>query len=380
VNEQVRSSAGRLADAGQLLGGLAVTLISVGMLLGSFLLSQLDTVGVRPPPTQVGVVLFPSPTPFLPTLVPGAPAPGPSPTTLPSPLLTAADTIAPPVTVPSASPGPTSLPVVGCPKPPGWVVYTVQAGDTLSSLAWRVGIDELTVMQANCLSTLVVYPGQQIYLPPTLYASPTPRPYRCGPPLGWAIYYVRPGDTLYSLSIRFGVGIDAIRQANCLPNYVIYVGQALYLPPLSVIPTPTRTPYLTPTPTTTLLPTLTWTPTPTVGPTYTSTPTPPTPTPTSTGTAVPTWTHTPTPTGTPDLTSTPTFTPTPTPTGASTSTHTPTPTPTSTSTALPTSTHTPTPTSTALPTSTHTPTPTPTVPPTSTHTPTPTPTLTPSGG
>ena len=177
-----------------------------------------------------------------------------------------------------------------------------------------------------------IYPGQQIYLPPAFYVSPTPEPYPCGPPLGWVVYTVQPGDTLYSLSVRFGVGIDAIRQANCLSGYTIYAGQALYLPPLP--PTPIRT--------------LTETPIPTLTPTEFSTPT-----------------SSPTPTEYPTLTATPTLT--------GTATHTPTYTPTSTQTPgpAPTSTFTPTPTPTELPTSTYTPTST-AEPPTSTYTPTPT--------
>ena len=336
MSKQMRSSAGRVADIGQLLGSLAVTLISVSMLLGSFLLSQLDTRDVRPPPTQAGAAIFPSPTPFLPTMTPT-----PSLTTPPSPSPSAMETAVPPTITPSASPILTSPLISSCPQPPGWIVYTVQKGDTLASLAWRTGVTKLVLMQTNCLSTSTIYSGQQIYLPLIFHASPTPRPYTCGPPLSWVVYIVRPGDTLYSLSLRFGTSIDAIRQANCLPDYdIIYAGQALYLPPL---PTPVL-PH-TPTPTETPMPTPTPTPIPTESPTFTPTLPPtfiPTLTPTPTSTATPTQTHTPTLTGTPVPTSTPTFTPTPTPTEPPTSTHTPTPTPTE----LPTSTHTPTSTST----------------------------------
>jgi LysM repeat protein len=355
----MRSDVGRVAGVWQLLGSLVITLISVGMLLGSFLLSQLDTVGVRPLPTQVGAGLFPSPTPFLPTIAP-TPSPTPSPMPPPSPAPSVTQTTVSPTLTPSASPVVASPLVSSCSRPPGWIVYTVQQGDTLAGLAWRAGINKLALMQVNCLSTLTIYSGQQIYLPPTFYASPTPPPYTCGPPFGWVVYIVRPGDTLYSLSLRFGTGIYAIRQANCLPDYnTIYAGQALYLPPLAPVLTFTPTPSHTPTPMETFTPTPTPTPTPTVFPTFTPTAIS-TFTPTPTGTAAPTQTYTPTLTVTPGLTSTPTFTPTPTPTSTPPSTLTPTPTPTATST----STHTPTPTPTELSTSTHTPTPT----------------LTPSGG
>jgi len=53
VNEPLRSGAGRFTGLGRLVGGVAVTLGSIGMLLGSFLLSRIDVLGVRPTPTQV---------------------------------------------------------------------------------------------------------------------------------------------------------------------------------------------------------------------------------------------------------------------------------------------------------------------------------------
>lgn len=350
MSERVRPGPGLTTGLEQLLGGLAVTIISVGLLLGSLLLGQMDSPSVRPPPTQaVGVLspLSPSPPPATATMFVPTPTPSPPPH--------ATDTPMPP-TFTAAAPTTPAIPLVpSCPRPPGWFVYIVQPGDTLAGLAWRVGSSTFALMQANCLSTSAIYPGQQIYLPPTLYATPTPQPYPCGPPVGWVIYIVKPGDTLYSLSLRFGVGIEAIRRANCLDGYTIYAGQALYLPPL--YPTPTYIPTYIPTPSHT--PTLPYTPTPTGGPTVMPTPTP---------TQLPPTPPSPTPTGYPTLT------PTPAPTGTISHTPTHTPTPTETSAPPTTSTFTPTPTSISPPTSTHTPVPSPTSPPLSTSTSMPTPT------
>ena len=239
-----------------------------------------------------------------------------------------------------------------CQRPPGWIVYTVQRGDTLVSLAWRAGITTYALMQANCLKTAIIYSGQRIHLPPTFYSSPTPRPYPCGPPPGWVVYYVQPGDTLYRLSRYLNVGIEAIRRANCLSGYTIYAGQALYLPSLPPTRTPTPAPSYTPTPTEfpTFTPTLISTPTPAL--TATSIPT-------STATATHTPTYTPTPTGLPGPTPTPSATPTST--EPPTSTYTPAPSTTPTPTESPTSMYTPAPSATPSPTEpltfTYTPTP-----------------------
>ncbi len=324
MNEPLRSGAGRFTGLGRLVGGVAVTLGSIGMLLGSFLLSRIDVLGVRPTPTQV-VAFRPSPTLSLPVVTPSS-SPSPTPTATETPAITEVAVTLTPTPPVSPTPSEPLIPICSCPL--GWIVYTVRRGDTLASLAWRTNTTTYALMEANCLSTSAIYAGQRIYLPSTYYVSPTPPPYPCGPPLGWVVYYVQPGDTLYGLSRRFGVGIDAIRRANCLSGYTIYLWQPLYLPPPLHTPTPIPTPTFTPTPT--LVPTLTST--------LTLSPTP-------TGTIMPTLTYTPTPTGT--LTLTPTLTPTPadgTPTPTPTATGSPTPTPTPTGTpATPTYTPTPTP-------------------------------------
>ena len=63
-------------------------------------------------------------------------------------------------------------------------------------------------------------------------------------PGGYTFYTVRPGDNLYRISLRFGLSMYAIMQANGLinPNYV-YAGQVLRIPTGSVYPAPNPHPY-----------------------------------------------------------------------------------------------------------------------------------------
>lgn len=292
------SSAGGI---GPLIGGGLVTLISVGLLLGGFLLNSLDAWSTEPAlPTTA--VFLPTPTPSA-TPVPWTP----SPLATEAPIATEMATPTPtPTLSPTATPMPVEALIPTCTPPAGWVLYTVRRGDTLTSLAMRSGVTAVTLMQANCLVTSAIYVGQRLYLPPFYYSSPTPQPFTCGPPLGWTIYYVKAGDTLYALSRRFGVGIEAIRRANCLTTYTIYVGQPLYLPPLLVTPTytPTPTGTMTPSPT----PTLTLTPTEGVTPTPSFTPTPE-------ATLTPTTTPSPEPPTPTEMSPSPSDTPAPTPGG-----------------------------------------------------------------
>lgn len=301
----------------RLLGAIFTGIVILGMVLGSMLLVQVDPMLVAQRPTRV--IQLPTTT-LYPTLPPSTPG---TPQTPPPP--------------PPATFTPTA-----CPWPVDWRPYTVEVGDTMATLAAAAGSSVYLLMRGNCLDSSDLQPGDVIYLPALAFATPTRVPPRCGPPTWWILVEVRPGDTLYSLALRYGTTVEAIMRANCMPNDKIVAGQRIFLPPTVVV-----------------TPTFTRTPTPTFTPTGTATPMP-TLTPTPTGTGTPTETATPTPTETP----TPTLTPTPTvtPTGE-TITPTPTVTPTVSETSSPTPTETPTPTPTPTlspPTDTPAPTPTPT--------------------
>ena len=87
-------------------------------------------------------------------------------------------------TATSPTPSKTSIP---CGPPSGWVQYTVQAGDTLYSLAQAMNTTVSALQAANCLgSSTYIQAGAQIWVPfiptrtptktatPTLTGTPTP--------------------------------------------------------------------------------------------------------------------------------------------------------------------------------------------------------------
>jgi LysM repeat protein len=55
-------------------------------------------------------------------------------------------------------------------------------------------------------------------------------------------YVVQPGDTLFLLSVRFGVSMDAIRQANGFTGDRIFAGQTLIIPDPNAPPAPPQPP------------------------------------------------------------------------------------------------------------------------------------------
>ncbi len=234
-----------------------------------------------------------------------------------------------------------------------WVPYVVQQGNSLTSLAFKYGINKTSIIQMNCLTFQKLIVGQIIYLPEN--ESARPEKVQCGVPPNWTYYVVHPGDTLLQLAEKYDSTVYKIMNANCLETTQLSPGRKLFLPslkPTQVSPTranPTSTrpkPRITAAATQTrqFFPTITPTPTPLPFITVTQTPTAisVTASPSPTETIIPTETHTPAPTETMVM---PTNTPTTIPTEAPTNTSTPIP-PTSTFTSTPPL---PTPTSTPIP-------------------------------
>lgn len=69
-----------------------------------------------------------------------------------------------------------TAPPATCNPPWGWTIYIVQPGDTLTRLAQLTSTTVSQIMQANCLQTTVLYVGQRLYLPAVLYPTATPPP------------------------------------------------------------------------------------------------------------------------------------------------------------------------------------------------------------
>ena len=288
--------------------------------------SQIPTTTATPPPPTA----TPSPLPTSePPTVQSTPSAVPSPSPLPSLAPSHTPTITP-------TPQPSHTAVAYCNPPSYWRLYTVQRGESLTSLAWRYSTSEYNLIKVNCLTSRTLRTGQRLYVPNV------PARQACGRPAGWVAYTVQRGDTLYRLALRYGTTVARLRLANCLTGDTIYTGRTLWVP--YVKPVPTSHPPHTRTPT---KPVPTRTSTATAGPSPTASPTSeesatPSPTPSDTTTVEPV-TDTPvpdTPTASPEPTSVPT---TPVPPTA-TDEPTPEPPPTQAPTATPRP-----PTSTPLP-------------------------------
>lgn len=95
-------------------------------------------------------------------------------------------------------------------------IYIVKKGDTLYSLANRfnITVDELKKLNNLISNNLSV--GQLLNVPSGLSTSNT--------------YIVSSGDTLYSISKKFDISVDKIKEVNDLTSNMLSIGQKLYVP------------------------------------------------------------------------------------------------------------------------------------------------------
>ncbi|MHC1783977.1 MAG: LysM peptidoglycan-binding domain-containing protein [Anaerolineaceae bacterium] len=154
-----------------------------------------------------------------------------------------------------------------CPLPQGWVTYQIQPGDSAELLSINRGFTLDMIQLANCQSGQSFTTGQVIFLPahtitPTRTYTPTQTntPIVCSHPQGWSPYVVQAGDTSFSLSLKYNIGVIELQKANCLEeNEDLKPGMEVYLPlpatmtPIpptpvnsATLPPPTVTPTVTP--------------------------------------------------------------------------------------------------------------------------------------
>lgn len=184
MSQNRRDRSERTGSLTQLLVPLLVTCASVAMLMGGFLLSQLESPEAAALPTE-GIAVRSTLTPFLPTFTPSAPpteaevVPSPTPVD-PSPVPATAEPTPMPSPIPTEALAPTEPPSPPPPPPCGppsdWVAYTVRRHDTLYSLARHFEVDTVTLQRANCLLGYAIRVGQELYVPPGV-ASPAPGRY-----------------------------------------------------------------------------------------------------------------------------------------------------------------------------------------------------------
>jgi LysM repeat protein len=112
------------------------------------------------------------------------------------------------------------------------IIHTVQPGENLFRIGLKYGVGWQAIMQANGLASTNIYAGQQLKIPAGGAAVATaPAAAASAPAASSSTYTVQRGDTLFRISLKFGITMDALIAANRLADPTrIYAGQLLTIP------------------------------------------------------------------------------------------------------------------------------------------------------
>lgn len=99
----------------------------------------------------------------------------------------------------------------------GQTIYIVKRGDTLNKIAAEFGTTAIAIAKENNIRNInLIYVGQRLIIPTNRYD------------LNHTLYKIQYGDTLWSISRRYGVSIATIVRLNRIQNpNLIYAGQTL---------------------------------------------------------------------------------------------------------------------------------------------------------
>ena len=106
------------------------------------------------------------------------------------------------------------------------LTYNVQSGDTLYSIALKYNTTPVAIMKKNNLTNNLLMAGQTLIIPNDVESTGDNQDQTDTE----NIYIVQKGDSLYSISRKFGITIDALKNNNNIVDNTLIVGQELKIP------------------------------------------------------------------------------------------------------------------------------------------------------
>ena len=103
--------------------------------------------------------------------------------------------------------------------------YVVQNGDTLYNIALRYNTTPEAIIDKNNLISSTLYIGQVLQIPSDVESTGNDSDV-----IEDNTYIVQSGDTLYSISIKYNVSVDDLKNYNNLTSNTLSIGQVIKIP------------------------------------------------------------------------------------------------------------------------------------------------------
>ncbi len=100
---------------------------------------------------------------------------------------------------------------------PGGNYYTVQRGDSLWSIAKKLGVTVDELKEANNLTSSLLSVGQVLKIPSKQIIDES-------------VYIVQKGDSLYKIANMYNISVDELKNMNNLSSNTLSIGQVLKVP------------------------------------------------------------------------------------------------------------------------------------------------------
>lgn len=112
--------------------------------------------------------------------------------------------------------------------------YTVRKGDTIGGIAQKFRLSVATIKAYNGLRSNMIKPGLKLKIPQpgvskTIAAKSISRT-ESAKPRGRSSYKIRSGDSLWSISRKYGVSVNELKKVNSLGNSSLRAGDTLIIP------------------------------------------------------------------------------------------------------------------------------------------------------
>ena len=111
-------------------------------------------------------------------------------------------------------------------SPGDYIIYTVKRNDSLWNIANTYGVSVNDIVEYNNLGTTVLQIGQQLLIPIKDDSKTSSSDSQI-------IYIVKNGDSLWSISKKYNISVNDLKQANNLKNNMLSIGQQLIIPETS---------------------------------------------------------------------------------------------------------------------------------------------------